>query len=226
MPDQWTARLSDYLDDELTGEERTALDGHLAGCAACRDDLARLGRVRDWAAGYEGSPPQRDQWPVIRAAIGRADGRKGVAPPVLRVGRRRTVRIGLPFALAASLALVTVAGASWWVARATAPDAVAPAPSALAVRTATSVTLHAAETYGVAIAELERALLERPEQLDSVTVRILRAKLTAVDAAIGEALDALARDPASGYLAEHFTNLMRRKLALLRNVASTASFES
>lgn len=226
MTDRWTDRLSAYLDAEDSREERAALDDHLARCAACRDDLARLGRVREWAAGYEGAPPRRDAWPAIRAAIGRREERARAAPLGRRVGRARTVQIGLPLALAASLALVTVAGASWWVARATAPDAVAPVPSALAVRTATTVTLHAAETYGVAIAELERALLERPDQLDSATVRILRQKLTAIDAAIGEALEALAQDPASSYLADHFANLLRRKLALLRNVASTASFES
>jgi RES domain-containing protein len=88
------------------------------------------------------------------------------------------------------------------------------------------VTLHAAESYGVAIGELERALVDRPERLDSTTVRVLREKLASIDAAIAEALDALAQDPASGYLADHFADLMRRKLSLLRNVASTASFES
>lgn len=226
MTDRWTDRLSAYLDAELSGAERAALDEHLADCAACRDDLARLGRVREWAAGYEGTPPRRDAWPAIRAAIGRGAEPARATPLGRRAGRPRTVRIGLPLALAASLALVTVAGASWWVARVTAPAAVTPAPSAMAVRTATTVTLHAAETYGVAIAELERALLERPEQLDSATVRILRQKLATIDAAIGEALEALAEDPASSYLVDHFANLLRRKLALLRNVASTASFES
>jgi len=226
MTDRWTDRLSAHLDGELPREERTALEEHLAGCAACRDDLARLGRVRDWATGYEGSPPRRDPWPAIRAAIVRPDGQHGVIPLRSRVRRERTVRVGLPLALAASLALVTVSGASWWVARATAPEPVVSTPSALAVRAATSITLHAAETYGVAIAELERALVEQPERLDSTTVRILRQKLTTIDVAIGEALEALAQDPASSYLADHFADLMRRKLTLLRNVASTASFES
>ncbi len=226
MTDRWTDRLSAYLDGELAPEDHTACEAHLAGCLACRDDLARLGRVRSWAAGYEGTPPRRDPWPAIRAAMGRTDRREAVVPLAARVARPRTVQVGLPLALAASLALVTVAGASWWVARATAPEPVTSSPSALAVRSATSVTLHAAETYGVAIAELERALIEQPERLDSATVRILREKLATIDRAIGEALDALAQDPASSYLADHFANLMRRKLELLRNVASTASFES
>jgi anti-sigma factor RsiW len=227
MTDRWTDRLSAHLDGELSREERAALDEHLGACAACREDLARLGRVREWAAGYEGTPPRRDPWPAIRAAIGPARAPDGVVPLAPRSGRPRTVRISLPFALAASLALATVAGgASWWAARVTAPAAVAATPSALAVRSATNVTLHAAETYGVAIAELERALLDRPERLDSATVRILRQKLAAIDAAIGEALEALGQDPASSYLADHFADLMRRKLTLLRNVASTASFES
>ena len=39
--------------DELPGADAAALEAHLATCAACRDDLARLERARvalDWAA--------------------------------------------------------------------------------------------------------------------------------------------------------------------------------
>jgi anti-sigma factor RsiW len=225
MTDSWTERLSDYLDDELTPGERAALDAHLAGCATCRDDLARLGRVRSWAAGYEGSAPRTDPWPGIRRALGGREPQADTVPLAAR-GRRRTVRLGAPLALAASLVFATVSGVTWWVARATAPARTAPTADAMAVRAAASVTLHAAESYGVAIGELERALVDRPERLDSTTVRVLREKLASIDAAIAEALDALAQDPASGYLADHFADLMRRKLSLLRNVASTASFES
>ena len=33
--DQWTNRLSDYLDDELPPQERAGLEAHLASCAEC-----------------------------------------------------------------------------------------------------------------------------------------------------------------------------------------------
>ena len=45
MTDQWTDRLSEYLDGELLTGERTALEEHLVGCAACRATLSsRFGR--------------------------------------------------------------------------------------------------------------------------------------------------------------------------------------
>ncbi|PYP99161.1 MAG: hypothetical protein DMD34_00150, partial [Gemmatimonadetes bacterium] len=39
MKDQWTDRLSEYLDGELAGSERTALEAHLASCGNCRATL-------------------------------------------------------------------------------------------------------------------------------------------------------------------------------------------
>ncbi len=41
----WRARLSPYLEDELTPAEKPALETHLAGCAACRRELEDLRRT-------------------------------------------------------------------------------------------------------------------------------------------------------------------------------------
>ena len=35
MTDNWTARLSEYLDETLAPTERQALAAHLTGCAGC-----------------------------------------------------------------------------------------------------------------------------------------------------------------------------------------------
>ena len=45
MNDQWTDRLSEYVDGELAAGERTALEAHLATCAECRATLEELRRV-------------------------------------------------------------------------------------------------------------------------------------------------------------------------------------
>ena len=45
MTDQWTDRLSEYLDDELTPDERVAVEGHLSHCVACGAALADLKRI-------------------------------------------------------------------------------------------------------------------------------------------------------------------------------------
>ena len=44
-PEQLTETLSAYLDGALTSAERTALERHLAGCAACQEELAGLRHV-------------------------------------------------------------------------------------------------------------------------------------------------------------------------------------
>jgi len=36
MNDQWTDRLSEYVDGGLASGERAALEAHLATCADCR----------------------------------------------------------------------------------------------------------------------------------------------------------------------------------------------
>ena len=62
-------------------------------------------------------------------------------------------------------------------------------------------------------------LLEEESNLDTSTVRVLREKLEIIDNAMDEAQQALARDPNSGYLIDHYTGMMRKKLSVLRSVA-------
>jgi len=57
MTDQWTDRLSEYLDGELLTGERTALEQHLLGCADCRATLAELRRVVARAQALDDTPP-------------------------------------------------------------------------------------------------------------------------------------------------------------------------
>src|SRR5438093_1536115 len=47
MTDQWTDKLSAYLDNELGRAERAALEAHLAWCAACRGVLDELRAALD-----------------------------------------------------------------------------------------------------------------------------------------------------------------------------------
>src|SRR5437870_11514440 len=115
MRDQWTDRLSEYLDDELGAAERTALDAHLASCAECRAILDELRRVVARAAALDDRPPAADLWPDVAARIGLAPG--GDAHAVVSLpggGRRARGRVSFTVAqlAAAAIALVVVAGAA------------------------------------------------------------------------------------------------------------------
>jgi anti-sigma factor RsiW len=219
MSDQWTEHLSAYLDGELDDQQRDALTAHLARCEECRKALAQLERVQSWATTFPGRPPRVDVWPRIAEEIRRRQSGAG----------RRRLAFRIPQTLAAGILLAAVASGSWWLARATAPEAqpVVVARVAPAAGPAQQGAVLAAERYGGAIADLERALLEDDEGLDTATVRVLREKLEVIDRAIAEAREALAGDPNSDYLADHYAGMMKRKLTLLRSASfATATQQS
>ena len=72
MSDRWMARLSDYLDGELTPAENAQLEAHLAEDAACAAALDDLRRVVNRAQHLEDeSPPRVEQiWVGIAERIG------------------------------------------------------------------------------------------------------------------------------------------------------------
>lgn len=117
-----------YFYDELPAGERTALESHLAVCAACRESLADLRAIGD-ALGDRGA----DAVPIggWRAFMARLDARMDAAPA-------RTIQpSSLPttlFRLAAAVTLVA-AGAigGWTLSRVTPVEPAAPAPAGPAV---------------------------------------------------------------------------------------------
>lgn len=70
------------------------------------------------------------------------------------------------------------------------------------------------------IATMQRLLDERRETLDTTTVRVLETNLRVIDAAIAESRAALARDPASQFLALQLARSYTTKLTLLRATAT------
>ena len=86
MADQWTDRLSEYLDDELAPDERRSLEAHLLECRDCADTLAGApGRDRARGVTSRGRPAT-DLWPGIDARMraappdaGRSDPRAGTS---------------------------------------------------------------------------------------------------------------------------------------------------
>jgi anti-sigma factor RsiW len=215
--DQWTTRLSEYIDGELDGTEQAALEAHLATCGQCYAALADLREVVAQAKSLKDREPTKDLWAGIATEI-----RRGavVDRPVRRDRRRFSLTVGQ--LLAASIALVLLSGGGVWLALPQRPTRLAeeqrPRPRVDAINWTQSTD--------VAIAELQVALDQNEKRLDTATVRIVRKNLAVIDRAISEARMALRNDPGNAYLNLHLANTMRRKVELLRRVNDMAAAQS
>ena len=221
MTDPWTSQLSRYVDAEMPTHELTELEKHLEACTECRRIVDELQQVRSWADAFSGDTPHPRVWKGIAGAI-QAPPLRVIEGDAAKTVTRRPHMFRFPKALAAGIALVIVCSGSFWLARATAPVPAAiviPVTWEPAAGPTSQSTLLAAQRYATAVAQLESALLNGEIEMDTATVRVLRQKLAVVDRAIDEARQAVADDPNSGYLAQHFARMMKQKLALLRNTA-------
>ena len=240
---EWTDKLSDFLDDELTPEERYAVESHLQGCAACATVLDELKQVVSRARLVAPRPPQADLWPGIAETLEQTqeDARPAasVIPMKTRAGWR--VTFTLPQLAAASLLIAAMSGGFAWSLRSRS-EAVAPAAdrSAEASRSSSSsqpamereasaerldvVSVGLADAqYDAAVSDLERALKDGRGKLDPTTITIVEHNLQTIDEAIRQAREALATDPANSYLSGHLVEARRRKLDLLRRAAALTS---
>jgi hypothetical protein len=218
MSDQWTDRLSEYLDGDLPADERARLDGHLRECAECTATLIELKRVTVRARALTDREPHNDLWPDIAASIG-ATPPSGVPAVRGRIGRRWS--FSLPELAAAGIALMVLSGgAAWWLH----PGAAAPVAlerSPVPVITPVTVTPGARRGgYDSAVSDLERVLTEGRGRLDTATVRVIERNLAAIDSAIAQAQRAVAADSGNIYLNSHLAEIRRRKLELLRQAAN------
>jgi hypothetical protein len=229
MHEEWTDKLSDYLDGELPPGERAEVDGHLRTCSECTAVLNDLKRIVVQAQALDARPPLRDLWP-------------GVAGRIEKIAAPRRISFTLPQFAAAAIVLMAVSGTI--AIRLIAPAMVtetAGTRSPVAPSTAVAgsgapgagddrgsrdlgalpVSLADAQ-YDAAVADLEKALNSGRGRLDKATIEIVEHNLQIIDQAIAQARDALAADPANTYLSGHLVETRRRKLDLLRRAAALA----
>lgn len=221
MNDQWTDRLSEYLDDELDQSQRAALETHLAGCEACTRTLAELQRVVSRAQALDDRPPAGDLWLGIATRI-------GVTTDDLSQRRaRRRVSLTIPQLIAAGLLLIAVsAGVVRLLLRdGREPTPVAGAPTPRAQSTPVNWSVKADSSGDHAVAELRQALAsgQQSGRLSPATVRKLEHSLAVIDTAIAEAQRALVLDPNSTYLNHHLADTMRLKMEFLREANRIAT---
>jgi len=245
LHDEWTEKLSDFLDDELTPDEREAVESHLQGCAACTAVLDELKQVVSRARMVTPRPPQADLWPGIAERLEQiendAQPPASVIPIRTRAGWR--VTFSLPQLAAAVILIAAMSGGLMWSLVVSRQSSVVSQQSSVASderpvtndqrpmtndeRPTTNdqvmpVSLADAQ-YDAAVTDLERALKEGRGRLDPSTITIVEHNLQTIDEAIRQAREALAADPANSYLSGHLVEARRRKLDLLRRAAALTS---
>jgi Putative zinc-finger len=227
MHEEWTDKLSDYLDGELEAADQTAVEAHLRDCSECIAVLNDLKRVVAGARGLDVRPPDRDLWPGVSARIDRVAPTRRVSFTLPQLAAAAAVLIAVSGALAVRLAERAEAPRTASQSPVTAPvpdDTPGTAPDAGrigATPLAERVSFADAQ-YDAAVADLEKAVKNGRGRLDKATIDIVEHNLQIIDQAIAQAREALAADPANGYLSGHLVEARRRKLDLLRRAAALA----
>jgi anti-sigma factor RsiW len=227
MTEHVTDHLSAYVDDDLDPVTRASVERHLDSCAVCAGELTELRRLIGYAGtiAAQDAPPAQDLWPGIEARL--APSKVSTFQP-RRERAPRMISMSIAQLAAAAALLMAVSGATAWFLRGSvaAPETVVttagiqaeiePRAAADAVRPVN----FADAQYDAAVADLERTLGERRNDLNPRTVEILERNLKLIDAAIAQARQALEEDPGNAYLNRHLVESRKRKLDLLRRAAA------
>jgi hypothetical protein len=210
--------LDDYVTGDLTEDARAPVAEHIAACDLCRSEIESLQtvvtRTRELPRSVE---PPAEAWTGIRSAIARDESAVRAPMSAARIGERRR-----PYLVAAAVVLAAVlssAGTAWYLS-ARNPAGDLPAATAVNSSSETPATLAAftieENNYLRTASRLQDLLDQQEGSLAPETVAQLRASLHAIDDAIIEARNALARDPANKLLVEMLSSSYRQKVDLLR----------
>jgi len=210
--------LDDYATGELTEDARVPVAEHIAACDLCRSEIeglqAIVARAKELPRSIE---PPAEAWTGIRSAIARDESAVRASGSAVRIGERRR-----PYLAAAAVVLAAVlssAGTAWYLS-ARNPAGNPPAATAVNSSSETPATLAAftieENNYLRTASRLQDLLDQQEGSLAPETVAQLRASLHAIDDAIIEARNALARDPANKLLVEMLSSSYRQKVDLLR----------
>jgi hypothetical protein len=106
----------------------------------------------------------------------------------------------------------------------TSPPGAAPAGNPNLRLASARPLLHEAEpVYDNEISKLRKIVRDRRTQLDPATIAVLEQSVAVIDSAIAQSRAALAKDPASGFLATQLNHSLEKKVELLRTAAMLPS---
>jgi len=224
--DRLAESLDDYLDGASDVVTRAAVEAHLAGCPACPALVADVRAIRRAAQALGPIEPPAHAWPQLQARLQPGAparptllDRLGLSmsePASSRVARHFGWRT-LQAAVAVGGLLLVVSSLAWVGTRlAVAPPRVADGSGALA-----EFQLAEAE-YTDAIARLQEAADTAGPRLDALTHATLQSSIDDIDSAIGDAREALARQPGDALSQESLLDALGSKVALLQDTVSLA----
>jgi anti-sigma factor ChrR (cupin superfamily) len=210
--------LDDYVTGDLTEDARVPVAEHIAACDLCRSEIESLqaivARARELPRSIE---PPAEAWTGIRSAIARDENAVRAPGSTARFGERR--RLYLAAAAVVLAAVLSSAGTAWYLS-ARNPAGNLSAATAANISSETPATLAAftieENNYLRTASRLQDLLDQQEGSLAPETVAQLRASLHAIDDAITEARNALARDPANKLLVQMLSSSYRQKVDLLR----------
>jgi anti-sigma-K factor RskA len=210
--------LDDYVTGDLTEDARGPVADHIAACEICAAEVESLKKILARAAELPKSiDPPAAAWSSIRSTIERD--RQAVEATGSGTVREFWHR---PYALAAAAALVAVLSSAGTAVFMTSRNAernftrsVASSTGAGTPATLAAFTIEE-NNYLRNVAVLQDLLDQQEASLAPETVAQLKASLRAIDEAILEARNALARDPANKLLIEMLSGSYRQKVDLLR----------
>lgn len=214
--DRWTARLSEFVDGNLSRRERRELQQHLGRCAACRAEVEELQRLVAQAPSLKADvDPSTDLWPGIA-------GRLGARPSSTRGEwlAWRPQGLVLRVAAVAAVLLLVATAVVTLVNRQHGQPARSTPPPETAERSAPAVeSTEQEEEYARTAAALEREARDRL-RLDPRLVGVLEENLATLDVAITNYREAVAAEPGDKRMRSRLDAARQRKLDVLRQAVT------
>jgi anti-sigma-K factor RskA len=209
-------RLDEYVDGALPSEETRRIDEHLHGCARCRQELNRLGRLLDEATALRTRPilPGRDLWPGITERLAPVAESREPANEWRRLlswiprgfTRRPLAWSAAAVLVAACLAVFVFRGQQAQPGAGLAPASAAQVPG---LRTLETETAQARSDYEAALKQSGG-----PEPANAGSD--FQKSLGLLDQAIADSRAAVEKDPRNQSLQKSLLAIYQKQLSLLR----------
>ncbi|HEX6599561.1 MAG TPA: hypothetical protein VF034_09595 [Gemmatimonadaceae bacterium] len=199
-------------DDSLPPDRRADAESHMAECAECTGDVARLHALMTRVQQLpEGSAELDALWPEIRSRIERGKIAALGTEPAVRRSRSQWRLAGIVAGVAAALLVAFLLGRE---SRPRADDVVASGNG----RTPVASVADSSRVYQEEVQSLLEEFELRRATMRPATTATVERDLRIIDGAIEELNDALARDPDNPALRQLLAASYRQKRDLLKQV--------